>query len=283
MNRDQFSLMTFTLAKELDQGIMSVEDILRLAAEAGVPAIDVMCIRESDILTYLEAVKITGIRICCYISVISFLAKEDNIRRNLERELKIASKLGAKLFMIVPFRDFQDIKKARSEGRAYIRRMIADGFRLAVEMSRQYGLTVCFETTPHDALCLSGIEDCKWMLNQVPGLGLVFDTANMLSHGDKTLEAYEALKNYIVHVHLKDVSLKEGADRSAFCEITADGYSMECTLWGEGVIPVKEVWCRMMQSGYSGMFAIEYAHPIEAMTMTEHLDRLKRHLAALEF
>ena len=34
------------------------------------------------------------------------------------------------------------------------------------------------------------------MLERVPGLGLVFDTANMLPHGDDTLTYYEALKEH---------------------------------------------------------------------------------------
>lgn len=92
-------------------------------------------------------------------------------------------------------------------------------------------------------------------------MGLVFDTANMLPHGDDPLESYEALKDRIVHVHLKDVALVNAKPSLIEPEVAADGRLMRGTVFGNGAIPVKEIYDRMRADGYSGTFAIEYIRP----------------------
>lgn len=120
------------------------------------------------------------------------------------------------------------------------------------------------------------------MLDRVPQLGLVFDTANMLPHGDETLAAYEALKDRIIHVHLKDVALLNERPSLFQREVAADGRLMKATLFGQGVIPVKEVYDRMVADGYTGTFAIEYIRPKEAYcSCQEHSDHLRSFLEYL--
>ena len=156
------------------------------------------------------------------------------------------------------------------------------GFQLAVKKGKEYGLEVCFETTPEDVVCLSGTEDCRYVLDRVPDLGLVFDTANMLPHGDDTLSAYEALKDRIVHVHLKDVELLNTKPSLFENEVAADGRLMRGTVYGKGVIPVKEVFDRMCADGYNGVFAIEYVRPkSETCNLQEHGSYLKPYLEHL--
>ena len=105
----------------------------------------------------------------------------------------------------------------------------------------------------------------------------------MLPHGDRTLEACEALKKFIVHVHLKDVALVQ-ARRSFFPdERAADGRKMQATVFGQGGIPVKEVYDRMRQSGYPGLFAIEYIRPSgRPCGFAEHKRHLANYLSNLE-
>lgn len=149
------------------------------------------------------------------------------------------------------------------------------GFRIAVQEGAEFGMPVCFELTPHDELCLSGAEDCLRVLHAVDGLGLVFDTANMLSHGDNPVSAYEALKEHIVHVHLKDVALKDMERGSAYLERCKDGRVMQCVVWRKGVIPIDELCHRLISDGYSGLFAIEYTRPDSILC---GLDKHRAHL-----
>ena len=57
---------------------------------------------------------------------------------------------------------------------------------------------------------------------------------------------------------------------------------MKATLFGQGVIPVKEVYDRMGADGYTGTFAIEYIRPKEACcSRGEHSNHLRGYLEYL--
>lgn len=282
MKTSQFSLMTFGLTKELIRKTMSVQDTFRMAADTGIHYVDLRWVNEKQIPEYREAMKATEVTVCCYISAISFFAKEKAICKALEREMDIAAKLGAKLFMIVPYSMFIDPIKAKRMGRNRVLEKMIQGFRLAVEKGKARGLEVCFETTPDELIRLSGTDDCRYVLDRVPGLGLVFDTANMLPHGDDPLASYEALKDRIVHVHLKDVALVNAKPSLFEPEMAADGRLMRGTVFGNGVIPVKEIYERMRADGYSGMFAIEYIRPkSDCCSLQEHEAHLKSYIKHL--
>ena len=283
MQRERFSLMTLYMEPELRTRKMSVAEVLQTASAEGIPDIDVIGIKGKAIDAYRAAMAETGVGIYCYISYVSMFGNEASITKALDSTMKNAAALGAELNMIVPYLPIIDNRKARKHGREWTLHKLVEGFRIAVRKGVEYGLKVCFETTPQEDIRLSGIDDCRFVLENVPGLGLVFDTANMLPHGDETLAYYEALKDHIVHVHLKDVSLAEAKPSIFPDERTPDGRRMQCVAFGEGVIPVKEVYDRMIQDGYKGRFAIEYARPKNGLcSREEHLVHLKKHLAAIE-
>lgn len=274
---NKISLMTFPLDLELKKKKMSILNVLSMADRAGLKYIDALRIHPSKIEDYKNAMKKTGVKIYCYISVVSFFENEEKIRQNLEREMQNAVAVGASLFMIVPYYTMIDTRNAKRMGKLETQNKLITGFRLAVTIGEKYDLPVCFETTPQDAICLSGTEDCKYILKQVPGLKFVFDTANMLPHGDDPIEAYENLKPYIVHTHLKDVTLSKPSFSLMEQEITHDGKLMQCTVLGEGVIPIKQIYERMIADGYVGTFALEYARPSHKVCdMEMHIKQVKK-------
>ncbi|WP_165860266.1 sugar phosphate isomerase/epimerase family protein [Ruthenibacterium lactatiformans] len=283
MEGKRLSLMTFNFSKDYHKKTMTVQDSLMLAADEGIPYVDVMRADAKSASEYRKAMAATGVQIYCYISCISFFAKKQAICAALDRDMAVAKSLKAKSFMIVPYYMMIDNPKAKRLGRERVLELMVSGFRMAVEKGNEYGLKVCFETTPAEEIRLSGTEDCKYVLERVPGLGLVFDTANMLPHGDETLAACEMLREFIVHVHLKDVALAKPKFSLLPDERTADGRLMKGTVFGQGVIPVGEIYERMKQSGYTGVFAIEYIHPDNrACTLSEHKSELAKYLTYLD-
>ena len=53
----------------------------------------------------------------------------------------------------------------------------------------------------------------------------------------------------------------------------------EAAVWGQGIIPVREVYERMIGDGYQGVFAIEYVHPEKSPCgMAEHKAQLQKFL-----
>ena len=109
MTTAQFSLMTFGLTKELVRKTMTVQDTYRMAADSGIQKVDLRWVSGKQISEYRDAIKATGVTVCCYISAISFFAKEKAICKALEREMAIAASLDAELFMIVLSDDTNDL------------------------------------------------------------------------------------------------------------------------------------------------------------------------------
>ena len=280
MKREDFSVMIFPFGYDMMKGTMSVQDVFELTARKGFSRVDVLGIDESLQDLCRAAIDSTGVSVYCFIANLNFFQSQEEIQKDLRSRLGVAKALDAKLFMVVPYNDDSQLAEALARGKSDVQQCMVDGFRLAVEMAKEYGLTVCFETTPHDSFALSGTEDCKYVLDQVPGLGLVFDTANMLPHGEETLESYEALKDRIIYVHLKDVALEPMDPVKPLVEHTKDGQLMRGVVWGEGVIPVKKVASRLLQDGFTGPFALEYAHP-GIFTTEAHEAQLDKFMAYL--
>jgi sugar phosphate isomerase/epimerase len=257
---------------------MTVEDTLKLASISGIPFLDIMVLSKKDLPKYIEAMKKYPVKVKCYISNNSFFRRETVITKQLDEDMEKAKKLGAELFMIVPMYNIGDPKKATRLGRTKVQDIMTRYFMIAVEKGKKIGLKVCFETTPRDEVCLSGTQDCLKILTKVPGLGLILDTANMLPHGDTPMEAYEILKDYIVHVHLKEVALTDKKfPKSLFMsESTPEGKVMKVVVFGEGCIPVKDIYSRMEADGYTGTYALEYAHPDGgACGIEKHIPQVK--------
>ena len=59
---------------------------------------------------------------------------------------------------------------------------------------------------------------------------------------------------------------------------------MKCCLFGQGVIPLKEILQRLGHDGYQGGYALEYSHPKKyPATAQQNATRLKEHIAFLNF
>ena len=277
MKREELSLMVFPFGYDLLKGTMTMQEVFALAAEKGLNKVDVLGVDENWQGVCRDAIDQTGVKVYCFIANLSFFQEEEGLAEDLKKSMAVAKTLDAKLFMIVPYNTDAHLAQAAEEGREKVLDRMVKGFRLAVKMGEEEGLKVCFETTPHDETCLSGTEDCAYVLDQVPGLGLVFDTANMLPHGEDTLAAYEALKEYIIYAHLKDVALDPMDPFNPLAEHSKDGRFMRGCVWGDGVIPVAEVERRLRADGYTGTYAMEYAHP-GVFTKEAHSAQLDRFL-----
>ena len=74
---------------------------------------------------------------------------------------------------------------------------------------------------------------------------------------------YEALKNYVVHAQVKDAALSKPSWKDWLLpgERSKDSQVMKCCMFGQGVIPPKEILQRMETDGYQGIYALEYSHP----------------------
>ncbi|MDP0491237.1 MAG: sugar phosphate isomerase/epimerase [Verrucomicrobiota bacterium JB023] len=98
------------------------------------------------------------------------------------------------------------------------------------------------------------------LVEEVPGLKLIFDTANPVFQKDRSkpspdgsfpwqdpMEFFQAVREHVVHVHIKDcTNPPEGETEPA-----------QYTLPGEGQAKVKEILRELKAAGYDGGLAIE--------------------------
>jgi sugar phosphate isomerase/epimerase len=93
------------------------------------------------------------------------------------------------------------------------------------------------------------------LLENVPGLKLVFDTANPVFNDDRSKpepwkkqdpwEFYEHVKQHVVHVHVKDARWNNAKNDADY------------TMPGDGDGKVREILTDLIKSGYSGGISIE--------------------------
>lgn len=278
------NLVTYAMERDIAKKVMSIEDTLKLASAAKIKFVDVMNVsRAHELEEYISAIKSTGVGVYCYTAEISFLGNIDRLLNTLKMQLRIAAVLGAKLFLITPYSGAADERKAKSIGKEQVLQVMAQYFKIAVKEAAKYGLRVCFETADKDAFGLCSSADCKQVLDQTPGLGLVFNTANSVACGEDPKDAHDALKNYIVHVHLKDIKLAESDQKSPTQPLAPDGRVMQDAVIGSGIIPVREIYDSMIKAGYPGRFGICYSHADgKPYTLTQNSANLLQYLRWLK-
>ena len=185
----RLSLMTFPMIRDRMRGRLNIDELCALAADCGLKHLDMM---EHEVKLYgrreiRRALWEHGLTLECLISSISMTKGRDHaIKRGIHNALVTARELDCPMLMIIPFPQHE----AGRPGLPSRSEMVANAIkylRLAVIAGKKYGVKICIEDTPTCQLPLSSISECREILRAVPGLGLVYDTANMIPGGDDPL------------------------------------------------------------------------------------------------
>ena len=103
-----------------------------------------------------------------------------------------------------------------------------------------------------------------WFMENVPGLKFTLDTGNFAYSDEDTVQAYEVLKDYIVHVHCKD--------RNVDPALTGEhryNRGLLAAAVGSGYLPMKEILDRLKESGYEDYLAIEHFNAADQVAFME--------------
>lgn len=153
------------------------------------------------------------------------------------KSLKFAKEIGCTDAMIVPC-DLSDINGKEDLPRA--RERMIEGLKLAVEEAKKYGVRISIENFSSPKLPFSYVKDIRYILDSVEGLHFTFDTGNFVCVGEDGVEAYKALKDRIVLMHLKEFGEVEGpGDR--VIKRQCDGKYLYGKKFGEGLSKLDEI------------------------------------------
>ena len=101
----------------------------------------------------------------------------------------------------------------------------------------------------------SYIDDLEDIYRSVPGLGYTLDAGNFVCVGEDVLKAYERLKGYMVHLHVKEWAYTENP-KGIRC---TDGRYVNGVAYGTGIVPLQELIHRIRADGrYTGAIVLEH-------------------------
>ena len=236
-------------------------EMLDLVRDAGFTAVDVSSYElmgmGADIIR--EELSRRGLSVSCVLDIDTYI---DVSPEGYERRMALhraymddAVSLGAKVYMLTisAFGEFipEGLSSAEMHGR------LLKYFRPLAERGRELGLHVVIEDTPDLRFFLDRTEDVQAILDQVPGLELVFDSGNMILVEEDPVAYYRHFSHRIGHIHLKDMTEAAAGDLQA--DTALDGRRMTCAPVGTGCIDMQALIPVIRESGYDGYLTVEYA------------------------
>ncbi len=215
------------------------------------PAANAHDLPEAEFEQVARALDESGIHVYCFSSKIANWGKQinepfDSSREETRRAIPRMKRLNTKFIRIMSFAVLKD----------QVDQMDAERFRRLRELVKMFegeGLVPLHEN------CMNyggmGWTFTLRLLEEVPGLKLVFDTGNPVFADDRTkpepwpkqsaLEFYQHVKDHIAYVHIKDGVWDAAERKTQFC------------FPGDGEGDVKPILEDLIQSGYSGGISIE--------------------------
>lgn len=174
-------------------------------------------------------------------------ALEDN-RAKVKGYIDELDRLGVHRIMLAP-----NVINAESPEEFYaMREKMVEAFGSMVDYARGSGVKVTIENQSVAQRADSFIKDCKYIIDQLPDLGFVFDTGNFHCVRDDVLAAWDVLGDRSVHCHAKDW---EYYDYGRI--IRSYMPPLRSSVMGEGILPLKELFTKMKADGYDGSVVLE--------------------------
>ena len=216
----------------------------------GFPKGNIHDIPEPAFEILVEKVQSAGVHINCFGSAIGNWGKKidqsgESSLAETRRAIPRMQRLGTKFVRIMSFA----VRKEEDQ-------MAQERFRRLREITKMF-LDAGIQPVHENCMNYGGMG---WpftleLLENVPGLKLVFDTANPVFNEGRSKpkpwkkqdpwEFYEHVKQHVVHVHVKDARWNDSKNDADY------------TMPGEGDGKVREILTDLIKSGYSGGISIE--------------------------
>lgn len=250
----KLSCLPVSLFREIVSGQITIKDWAKEAKKAGLDSIDISALFvKAHTPVYLKefrnaiaAENMTVTMLATYPD----LCHPDSIERKrqleyLGNDIAVASYLGAKYVRVLA-------------GQAHPETPVDKGIKWAVEGLKQaskkaelFGVELVYENHSKPGswdytdfshpteIFLKIVEQTKDI-----GLGINFDTANVIAYGDDTIQVLKQVIDRVVTIHANDTSTRG---------------SLTPVLLGEGLVPFEEIFKTLKSAGFDGWICIEEA------------------------
>ncbi|MFC0524709.1 sugar phosphate isomerase/epimerase family protein [Pontibacillus salicampi] len=231
-------------------------------------------------------------------------------RENKDQELaEVKAELVKQGLPVCAYDVTNNFVKASAEERAQEVEKVKDGIRVAVELNCPVVRTFCGDLngaiTYEDGQrwIVEGLKECaalaekehvylaienhgllagksgqvKEIISKVdnPYVQATFDTGNFLLVHESPMDAFNQLKDKIIHVHFKDFREKTAEDRhKGFTSI--QGTELLGTIPGDGEVDLAYIMNGLKEMGYNGWLSMEYEGLDDAKEANEEAVRRLR-------
>lgn len=246
------------------------EVMLKLASDAGYSAVDLsnMEFERFGADTVKRLLEKYGLTCSSVIYFDRYTVSDPAILPRTQAIIDATAAIGCKTLMLVA--GFPDA----STSREVMRENLIANLREAVQYAADKGVTVCIEDFPSTVVPMSAAADVDALLDGVPGLRLVYDSANMLVMGEEPLSYHDHFADRIGYYHLKDVIITDDPSGDAM----HNGKYLLAVQTGTGIMDFPAILSKAKANGYSGYLSVEYAprgeewqHHLENVTAAREL------------
>ena len=265
----ELSMMTFMLEfpvlffedSSKEEKVKKIETFVELTARTGYKKIDMILqtiqfVGKEEIKRMLDA---NGLTLNCIIYM--GIAENDAATPEV---VEIVEYFGCRKIMLVPGQTTENRREAFD-------RMV-EVYTKVVNLAAEKGIVCVIEDDPNIKIPMSTREELDALLNAVPGLRVVYDSANMLPVGDDPVSYFEYFADRISHIHVKDMQITD-THPGGFANPGTDGRFYINAPHKTGVIDFEALFAAIKKSGYNDTLAIEYV-PMQGVTLEEDFKRV---------
>lgn len=265
------------IAEGAKQKNCTVGKMLEHAAECGINGLECDLWRLENKAEMKSLFDSSGVCVSSIYNFFDFPHEDKNACEVRYRKLfETASFFGADKVLCVP--GFVQGGELLSE----CRKIVCQRLNEMCDAAKEYGITVTLEDFDDIKSPCCTTDGLLYFMENTDGLKYTFDTGNFCYCLEDAEKAYELLKKYIVHVHLKDRSYDPSAADPGNTNGKADlsGAVMFPSVVCGGVIGIEKLLKKLVADGYSGRFAIEHFGAVDqAEYMKKSAENIRRAVA----
>ena len=254
-----------------------IEELLRIAAETGFSGVD-MIAGTIEAMGPDRVRKILNDKNLKLNSIICIGELADPSGRDEEVQAPYIRAIDAAVFFDCPHLMLVPGSSNGSADTSAIVQALERRFRNITQAAADKGISCMIEDDPDLFAGICAQADVRHMLEAVPGLKLVYDSANMIVAGEDPVQYYEGLHEYVIHTHIKDMAVCE--DPSAYRNPGSDGRYYANVPHGKGLVDFDALFGSFRKYGYDGVLSLEYV-PDESLSVRDDIERVYKMTASL--
>lgn len=273
------SVSMYSLASTIRQETWSVIDFIDYASSISLDGVELLDIywvnkenKDEEIEKVLTAMKSHNLRVSAYDITNNFV--KESVKERAEEVVKVlngiqvAKKLGTNIVRVFCGDIQGDLTYENGLD------WIVEGLRKCAATAEKEQVYLAIEN--HGLLAGKSRQVCE-IIKAVnsPFVKSTFDTGNFLLVHEKPTEAFEQLKNEIVHVHFKDFR-KKTENESLRGFHSTEGVELIGVIPGDGEVDLAYIVNGLKSRNYDGWLSIEYeGHDDAKMANEEAVNRLR--------